>query len=510
MAQWNAGAITDVAARPRFHREATPVWLSTACTLLGSRAPSLSRPFRFADIGCGQGFHAAVVAATCPGADVWGFDFNPANIEFGRDLAERAGLTNIRFLEVSFAEMAGMELPQFDFMIVEAVLSVVSAENQGHVHTAIGRHLRPGGLAYLGYVADTGWAEFSPLQTVMRMLYEAGTDTSDFAVSGILPYLDQLRARGAAYFQRNPVLDRCMAEVRSRSPIDLAHELLGRDWHPLMFADVADSMAEVKCDFLGRATLHENIAREAVPPGMAPLLDDAPSIRLRETMQDVAAATPYRRDIYRRGLNFMAVAEHIDRLGAITVAALTRDAPEASSWPGQNGGDLNRYQPLIEALRDGAISVATVRSLAGGSAEAAADAVAMLIAAGQAHPVMPPLVAREAAGAVARLNEVIIDAITRGEELDHLVSPVLGAAVLTNPLEALTIGALLYGVKPDDLNGLTSSVSRAMQVGGRTVTRDGAAVEDAGQAASVLRESIARIVEHRTPLFRGLGVLPQA
>jgi hypothetical protein len=87
----------------------------------------------------------------------------------------------------------------------------------------------------------------------------------------------------------------------------------------------------------------------------------------------------------------------------------------------------------------------------------------MLIAAGQAHPVMPPLVAREAAGAVARLNEVIIDAVTCGEELDHLVSPVLGAAV-----------------------------------------------EDAEQAASVPRESIARIVEHRAPLFRGLGVLPQA
>src|ERR1700688_2550015 len=101
MANWNEGSITDIAARQRFHREATPIWLVTACAFLGARAPSLSKPFRYADLGCGAGFHAAVVAATSPRAEVWGFDFNPANIEIARDLAQRAGLTNIRFVEIS-------------------------------------------------------------------------------------------------------------------------------------------------------------------------------------------------------------------------------------------------------------------------------------------------------------------------------------------------------------------------------------------------------------------------
>src|SRR5258707_2312085 len=99
MASWNEGAVTDIAARPRLQREPTPIWLVTACPLLGCRAPDLSKPFRYADLGCGAGLNALIVAATCPRAEVWGFDFNPVNIEAARDLAEQAGLSNIHFEE---------------------------------------------------------------------------------------------------------------------------------------------------------------------------------------------------------------------------------------------------------------------------------------------------------------------------------------------------------------------------------------------------------------------------
>jgi hypothetical protein len=506
VAGWNDGAIVDVAAEPRFHREVTPIWLSTACTLLGSRAPSLTQPFRYADLGCGAGIDALTVAATCPRAEVWGFDFNPANIENARDLAARAGLINIRFEEVSFAAMAAAEgtWPRFDFMVAESVLSVISPANMAHVHGLIGRYLLPGGLAYLGYACDAGWTGFEPIQSLMRMLYEAGTDASDFAVSQIFPWLDRLRAGGALLFQRTPNLDARLNALRQRSGAALAHDFLNKEWRALMFADVADAMAEVKCDFLGRATLHENIVAASVSHAMAPLLEEAASIRIRETMQDVAAATDYRRDIYRRGMAFLPVAEHRERLSAITVASTGQ---AATDWLGREPADLAMYAPLRAALADGPLSVAATLASGEGSIEAAADAIAMLIASGQAHPVMPQAVAQEAVAPVGRLNDAIIDAIARGEDLPHLVSPVLGSAVATNPFEALTIGALRAGEKPENLAGLTETVRMAMRRGGRTVVRDGAPVADEAQATAILREAVTRIVEHRVPLFRALGIL---
>ena len=75
-----------------FYREITPVWLATDPLLLGQRPPDLTRPFRYADLGCGNGFTALVVAATCPRAEVWGFDFNPTHIEMARtDWRRRRG-----------------------------------------------------------------------------------------------------------------------------------------------------------------------------------------------------------------------------------------------------------------------------------------------------------------------------------------------------------------------------------------------------------------------------------
>jgi SAM-dependent methyltransferase len=508
---WNEGAIVDVAARPRFHRETMPVWLAAACTFLGCRAPDLTQPFRYADLGCGAGLDAIIVAATCPRAEVWGFDFNPMNIESARDLATRAGLTNIRFEESSFSGLVGSELPQFDFMIVEAVLGVISRRNEAYVLATIERNLRAGGLAYLGYQTDTGWTEFGPIQTLMRILTEQGINASEFAVPLNFDFLDRLKSGGAMYFVRNPVLERKLAEIRRRSEADVALQFLNQDWRAMMFADVADAMAEVKCEFLGRATLHENIESSSVPPAMLPLLEEAQSIRIRETMQDIAAGTGYRRDIYRRGLAFQTVAEHRARIGAMTVLAISDGDLTLPTWQGPMPADPALYQPLVRALRDGKLSVGvahTLGSLAGQPIEAAADALAMLIASGRAHPVMPDPVAQEASAQVSRLNGAIVDAVTRGEDFGYLVSPLIGSAVEANPLEILTTGALLQGGNPMDLDDLTRDVMVAMTLGGRSVTRGGVPVEDGEEARTILREIVARIVEHRVPLFRRLRVLP--
>ncbi len=105
MAKWDQGYVTDVVYTTNFYREITPAWLATTSLLLGHRAPDLAKPFRYADLGCGNGFTTLIVAAACPHAEVWGFDFNPAHIEFANRLAADSGLTNVRFLESSFAAL---------------------------------------------------------------------------------------------------------------------------------------------------------------------------------------------------------------------------------------------------------------------------------------------------------------------------------------------------------------------------------------------------------------------
>ena len=55
MAAWNDGYIFDVAYTSGFYREIAPGWMAAAAMLLGHRPPDLSRPFRYAELGCGHG-----------------------------------------------------------------------------------------------------------------------------------------------------------------------------------------------------------------------------------------------------------------------------------------------------------------------------------------------------------------------------------------------------------------------------------------------------------------------
>jgi len=92
MPRWHQGYVSDVEYTHGFTRETTPAWLHFVALLLGYRAPDPGGPLRIADLGCGNAITAAVIAATSPEAEIWGFDFNPLHVDAGRRLASAAGL----------------------------------------------------------------------------------------------------------------------------------------------------------------------------------------------------------------------------------------------------------------------------------------------------------------------------------------------------------------------------------------------------------------------------------
>ena len=214
--------------------------------LLGYRAPDLAKPFRYADLGCGNGLSVLIAAATNPGAEAWGFDFNPTHIENARAMAAEAGLDNAHFQETSFEALAGRDPAtdaSFDFVVAHGVLSWVSPDNQRHLIAAIGRLLRAGGLSYISYNAATGWSGVEPVRLLMRQLAEASQRRSDQAVGEIFQVLDQLKNGGAVFFRAQPGLEARLEKMRAQDARYLAHEFLNRAWYPLMFADVAEAMA---------------------------------------------------------------------------------------------------------------------------------------------------------------------------------------------------------------------------------------------------------------------------
>ena len=516
MAQWDEGYVTDVAYTSNFYRELTPGWLCLSSLLLGHRPPDTTSAFCYADLGCGNGFTSLMVAACYPQAEVWGFDFNPAHIEFANNLAAHAGLGNVHFTEASFADIATLPdtaLPDFEFIIAHGVLSWISPANRRHLMQVITRRLKPGGLMYLSYNVAAGWASMVPVRALMRMLTEASPERTDIAATGALDFVDRLRQASATFFPQNPTVEARIAEIRKQDPRYIAHEFLNQDWHPLMFADVARDMREARCEYIGSATLSENIDNVSVPANVLPLLAETRDVFLRETIRDLGHAQAFRRDVYRRGISPLPPPEQQVLLENLTIAGLGQAIPdEGPSFPTPIGNVIGRpeiYQPLYEMLQHGPLSL-------GQAHEAPAfvnrplvelmQAFTMMVAGGYAHPVLPGGVTAAARETSARLNLAIARANGIGADLPRLAAPAIGSAIVVDVVESLLVGELLAG-GPMDAKALVGPILSTLTRAGRNVQRDGKVVTDTAQASAILTDAIHNMIEKRVPLLRALGVV---
>jgi SAM-dependent methyltransferase len=516
MAQWDEGYVTDVVYTSNFYREITPSWLAMTSLLLGHRPPDLAKPFSYADVGCGNGFTALIIAATCPHADIWGFDFNPAHVEFASKLAARAGLDNVRFVESSFADLEGMtdaELPDFDIMVSHGVVSWISPGNRHRLVSAIAKRLKPGGLVYLSYNVTTGWTSMLPVRALMRMLAVASPERTDAAVPGVLDYVDRLKQAGALYFQANPALESRLTDIRRQDPRYIAHEYLNKDWHPLMFADVAGEMLEAKCRFIGSATLAENIDSVAVPQNVAPMVAETRDPYLRETLRDLGCAQSFRRDVFRKGIAPMPPAEQQMLVEGLTLAGLGMPVPEGGATfttpIGNVTGRPEVYQPLLSMLETGPISIRQLRELPAFIERPVVEllqAFTLLVAGGYAHPMLPDGGTAAGYEAARRLNLTIAEANAIAADLPRIAAPAIGSAVGGDILETLLVGELLAG-KPADAGALATQLAGVLGRSGRSVQRDGKPVTDPAETLRVVTEAVVGMVEKRVPVLRQLGVL---
>lgn len=517
MTAWSQGYVTDAAYTRSTYHEMYPTRMALAALTGGQLPPDLTRPFRYADLGCGLGLTATVIAATYPWAEVWGFDFNPAHIDAARRLADAAELPNLHFEEASFAELAerpAAALPMFDFIAAHGVMSWIAPAARADLLRVIGQRLAPGGLVYLGYNTGPGTAALMPMQTLINMLVKASPDPSDQAVRGALDYLGILRTAGARYFAANPAAAARLDDLGNNDPRYLAHEWANAHWTPLMFADVTAAMAEVKCGFVASCYPAGSIDVVAVPPDMQPLVAEATDIVLKETLRDFASANGFRRDVFRRGLLPTSPFEISQRLEAIEfawVAPPPADPLVLKVPMGEVTGMPEIYRPMTEFLHgQGSATLNLLRQLPELSRRPAADllqAMLLLLSNGMVRPMLPETVRHRSMAPTLRLNLAMAEADVMGADLRRLACAGLGGDIVVDPIEVLVAREHLAGrsIAPADA---AERVVAALMRTGRSLQKDGQPVLDMDHARTLMMETVSGIVANRFPVFTRLGALP--
>jgi SAM-dependent methyltransferase len=515
MASWNEGYVVDAPYTTEFFAEISPGWIATTATLLGYRAPDLSRPFRWAELGCGNGLSPSIFAATNPLGEFHGFDFNPDHVASARHLADKANLSNVHFHEMSFGEVAEAEdgrFPKFDFIVAHGIWSWVAPAVRGHMVSIMRRHLAPGGFVYLSYNCLAGWAALMPLQRFLLEWARANPGGSVERARDAIAFARELSKTDAAFFAANPTIAARLERTQGLDPRYLSHEYLNGHWSPATFSEVADTLDEAKLGFVGSATLIENIDAISQPPGALKMLQGVSNPRLRETLRDLSAARSFRRDLYRRGVERLPAGEHRDALDAIVLVGTGRAVEGEIKVPtgtGQFGLHPDLLAQIRGRLEQGPMPFEELRRLPALAVQPlpeALQALAFLMSAGLAHPVPSATPSAAAIAASKALNAAIGGQNARGWAMSTLAAPAIGTGLRVDVPETMTLAERLAG--QDGAEAIAERLVFHLARSGRSVVKSGAPITDPDAARAEMVATVSRMLAERGDVWRRLGMLP--
>lgn len=519
MTNWTDGYVTDINYTHGFYQELSPLWLTTAATLLGFRAPALDKPYTYAELGCGQGFNANLLAAANPGGRFWGFDFNPAQTAHGRLLAEWAGLGNIEFHEASFQHLAVSAdgaWPEFDFIVLHGIHSWVSRDNQLAILEFIRRFLKPGGLVYISYNCWPGWASMAPLQRLFLTYADSHPGRSDIQARKALDFIHQLRDGGAAFFGvHGDIASRL--DVAAKADIHyVAHEYLNRSWNISDFAAMAEDCARAKLNYLGSASLVENLDSLSAPPGLLPMLQAEGDPVLRQTIMDFASNKGFRRDIYQKGLSSLTTQEYLEAVHRIRLCPLNipKPAPGTATVEeikfktpmGEANGHKDLYAPLLRLLDEGPRSlgeIAAQPSMANKSLGDLVEIALLLVNAGYAHPCLEGA----SQAAASNFNRAVCQAVLDGHNYNFLAAPHLGSGIAAAFMDI--VAAQVLAAEPDlGENAFVDKTWQMLDAKGRRLVKDGNILATKEESEAELKSVLASFRGGKSNQWRRLGILP--
>jgi len=175
---------------------------------------------------------------------------------------------------------------------------------------------------------------------------------------------------------------------------------------------------------------------------------------------------------------------------------------------GELSGKREIYDPLLDLVAAGPVSVAQVRadpSFAGKPLNEVLQALTLLVAAGHIHPEVPGGATALSRAAARRANREIIRLNGTGAAITQLVAPAIGGTIGIDFAESLALGALLDGPAPDPSEQVALLAALLARTG-RGVSHNGRPPQTDAEALAALQHIVHTVTERRAPLYRSLGI----
>ncbi|MFP5392512.1 MAG: class I SAM-dependent methyltransferase [Gammaproteobacteria bacterium] len=354
MTDWTAGYVADIGYTYGYYGELNPARIQHAFLSAGLIPPQVATA---CELGFGQGLSTAIHAAAAPVA-WYGTDFNPAQAGFAQALAQVSD-SSAQLFDESFGQFcARTDLPDFDFIGLHGIWSWISDENRHIIVDFVRRKLKVGGVLYISYNTEPGWAAMVPMRRLLTthsaVMSPPGVSTVD-KVNSALEFADRLLATHPLYAKVNPQVAERIRAIKTQNRHYVAHEYFNQDWLPMAFSDMAEWLAPAKLNFACSSHLLEHIDSINLTAPQREFLATLPDRMLRESVRDFICNQTFRRDYWVRGARRMGTVEAMEAVRKLRVLLLTpRSSVELKTKGALGLANMSEavYTPILNLLAD--------------------------------------------------------------------------------------------------------------------------------------------------------------
>ena len=450
MPDWSGGYVTDIAYTFGYQVELNPLHARFAFLNAGLSPPSQGV---HCELGFGHGLSVNIHAAASD--TVWyATDFNPAQAAFAQEIAV-ASKARIHLCDQSFEEFcARPDLPEFDSIGLHGIWSWISEGNRSIVVEFIRKKLKIGGVLYISYNSQPGWAATVPLRDLFA-------DYAEFIGGGGSGYLDRVESSiefaekvlslNPLYARMNPIILERIKHIKTQNKNYLAHEYFGGSWQPFSFSQVARSLAPAKLTFACSARLFDEIHFANLEPQQQEFIRAIPHPYLQQTVKDFCVNQQFRRDYWVKGLRKLDKTEQMEMLRSQSFV-LIEPISEILVKIKEKSELIAKRESIFESVLSDLhkYKVFTLRELEkslSGKANFRQILDMLIILCGMDCVVCSySLDAIEKSNASCeRLNDYILSKAKSNSNINFLASPVTGGAINVNRLDQLFISSIRAG-----------------------------------------------------------------
>lgn len=510
MNDWTAGYVADIGYTYGYYTELNPQRIRLAFLNQGLKFPEVGAA---CELGFGQGLSANIHAAAS--VTQWhGTDFNPSQAGFAQELADAAG-SNAQLHDDAFADFVNRpDLPDFDFIALHGIWSWISNENRHIIVDFIRKKLKVGGVLYISYNTQPGWAAFAPMRHLMTEHAEVlGVEGRGIVsrIDGALDFAERLLATNPLFSRANPLVGDRLKKMKEHNRHYLAHEYFNRDWVPMHFATMAEWLGSAKLQFACSAHYIDHIDSVNLTPAQQSFLAEVPDRMFRETVRDFMVNQQFRRDYWVKGVRKLDPIKQSETIRAQRVL-LTAHRPDiALKTTGALGeAEMNSaiYAPILDLLADHKVtSIAQMEKKLEGTGMAFAQllqAMLLLTGAGHVSVIQDDTVITRARPQTDKLNAHLIHQARGNNDINYLASPVTGGGFTVNRVQQLFLMARQQAkTAPEDWARFTWAILSAQK---QKIIKEGKTLESEVENLQELTTQAQEFSAKQLPILKALQI----